>query len=282
MNLGTPARADLESAAFGHSATPARAKRGRTWVILPFRPHTRRTRSVERIPDGSFPPVREAIPWPRSASYTIDESASVADVRTPGRSGHDDRSSGGSSTYDPRPSSSSIHGSRDLGAQEGIAHCIASRPSGPVGRTDPGVRARRVRPPSPQARRGRRSAPGRCGPSPRCVDLGGRDGSSLRLLTYGAVHRVARYHRVAPRTVHSSEGHRCRGRGWRRAPGRSGRLSGRRSLWIPYRRKAPRLGDRPAASGTEQRPWIGDRSTMETRRHAGGKVYPLFHRPSHR
>jgi hypothetical protein len=154
-NLGTPSRADLESAAFGHSATPARSPlQGGRLILLPL-PRPRRPAYLRRARGPHRPPSDVLGSGPDRRRAFGPGSPFAACARTRGRPGSAGPNVTGSGPCVPRSSTPSILGSRALGTPEGTGRCSASRSGVPVGRTGGTGRCdpRGIRP--PPAQRGR-------------------------------------------------------------------------------------------------------------------------------
>ena len=133
----------------------------------------------------------------------------VAD-RIEGTFGRGGRTEGGSSRFGPRPSTSNTIGSIGPDTRPGVARCSASRCDVPARRTGPRARGDPPPIPVPRARRGRRPDDGRCEPSPRSADPGGRSASGLGLLAYRAIDRDAADDGPAPNAVLPRRGRRHR------------------------------------------------------------------------
>ena len=119
LNLGTPARADLESAAFGHSATPAYVSEERgTFMLLPNPRRPRIPRSPpRRDPRTSGPPGAPRPEAHRGECRSGSElwSLSVARDRSEGRSARAAPRATGFGPCGLRPNRTSSHGRTPLG-----------------------------------------------------------------------------------------------------------------------------------------------------------------------
>jgi hypothetical protein len=202
LNLGTPSRADLESAAFGHSATPARSCRlraGRGVIGLPLR--RARGRPTHR---SRGPGPRTG--WPaaylrlRRPGERPDGAGPGGPNGTRGSSARDVPAGTGSGPCAPRPSAPSSGGSRPTGIRGGPGRCSASRSAERAARSDRGTQyAAEIR--SRPTRRGPRSDRGRPGSSGRCAGPDARGGRGLGVTAYRANDRDGRYQRVAARAM---------------------------------------------------------------------------------
>ncbi len=313
-NLGTPARADLESAAFGRSATPARSPHGGPGYLIVLRvpevgalrvPTALRCRSGRPQAAGRLARTRT---FPCLRRRGRGGTGPVAPGHRPGTSERAGRPEAGCAPSAPPPRTGSSRGSRPPRTPRGVGRCTASRSFARARRTDPPRPASGRTPHARPARRGRRSAPRRSGPSGRYAGPGVLPASRLGILAYRTVDRRGRDGGPAARAVlgirRGRHGPDRPGRRGRRGrvdprgdvrtchPGRDdshrsgsdagGRHRGTRDRRAGRQRRGrglrPRLRQRVAALGAEQRPLSADLPAVEADGHVRRNVNSLKRR----